>query len=99
MYRIQICHCAVWNYVLGGDNASINHSAFTYCNIGKNCPLINTELSKLTVRFPDLRANILGVKKDKFCDPIYRKPWVLAKLNFVVRCALQIDACLHCKKK
>ena len=29
--------------------------------IGKNCPLVNTELSKLTERFPDLRANVLGV--------------------------------------
>jgi hypothetical protein len=27
------------------------------------------------------------------------KPWVLVKLNFVVRCALHFDACLHCKKK
>ena len=36
-------------------------------NIGKNCPLVNTELSKLTERFPDLRANILGViREDKF---------------------------------
>ena len=45
-------------------------------NIGKNCPLVNTELSKLTKRYPDLRANILGVirgekfiilkKKDQF---------------------------------
>jgi trk system potassium uptake protein len=30
-------------------------------NIEKDCPLINTELSKLTQRFPDLKANILGV--------------------------------------
>ena len=47
-------------------------------NIGKNCPLVNTELSKLTVQFPNLRANILGVirgekfvilkKKDKLLD-------------------------------
>jgi len=36
-------------------------------NIGKNCPLVNTELSKLTNRYPDLRANILGViRGEKF---------------------------------
>ena len=36
-------------------------------DIGKNCPLVNTELSKLTERFPDLRANILGViRGEKF---------------------------------
>ena len=29
--------------------------------IDKSCPLVNTELSKLTERYPDLRANILGV--------------------------------------
>ncbi len=35
--------------------------------IGKDCPLVNTELSKLTGRFPDLRANILGViRNEKF---------------------------------
>ena len=32
-------------------------------NIGKDCPLVNTELSKLTEKYPDLRANILGVIK------------------------------------
>ena len=36
-------------------------------DIDKNCPLVNTELSKLTVQFPDLRANILGViRGEKF---------------------------------
>ena len=35
--------------------------------IEKNCPLVNIELSKLTEKFPDLRANILGViRGEKF---------------------------------
>ena len=36
-------------------------------NIGKDCPLVNTELSKLTENFPNLKANILGViRGEKF---------------------------------
>ena len=36
-------------------------------DIDKKCPLVNTELSKLTQRFPDLKANVLGViRGDKF---------------------------------
>jgi len=34
-------------------------------NIGKNCPLVNTELSKLTIRFPDLSANISNIENHK----------------------------------
>jgi trk system potassium uptake protein len=30
-------------------------------DIDKKCPLINVELSKLTIQYPDLKANILGV--------------------------------------
>ena len=47
-------------------------------DIDKSCPLANTELGKITIRYPDLRANILGVirgekfailkKKDKMLD-------------------------------
>ncbi len=33
-------------------------------NINKDCSLANTELSLLTKRFPDLRANILGVVRN-----------------------------------
>ena len=51
------------------------------------------------LRFRSLKGLHFGVKKDKFLDPISQKPWVLVKLNFVVRCALHFDACLHCKKK
>ncbi len=36
-------------------------------DIEKTCPLVNTELSKLTKRFPDLKANVLGViRGEKF---------------------------------
>tara|TARA_B100001123_G_scaffold402137_1_gene489502 strand:- start:306 stop:1445 length:1140 start_codon:yes stop_codon:yes gene_type:complete len=36
-------------------------------DIGKKCPLVNTELSTLTKRFPDLKANVLGViRGEKF---------------------------------
>ena len=35
--------------------------------IEKNCPVINTPLKNLTIKFPDFRANILGaVRKEKF---------------------------------
>ena len=35
--------------------------------VKKNCPIINTPLKKLTEKFPDFKANILGaVRKDKF---------------------------------
>ena len=56
-------------------------------------------IARSLLRFRALKGLHFGVKKDKFLDPICRKPWVLVKLNFVVRCALHFDACLHCKKK
>jgi len=35
--------------------------------VNKNCPVIGTSLKNLTLKFPDLRSNILGaVRKDKF---------------------------------
>ena len=35
--------------------------------VNKNCPVIGTPLKNLTLKFPDLRSNILGaVRKDKF---------------------------------
>ena len=35
--------------------------------IEKNCPIINTPLKNLTVKYPDFKANILGaVRKEKF---------------------------------
>ena len=64
-------------------------------NIGKNCPLVNTELSKLTERFPDLRANILGViRKDKF-EFLKKKDKILVNDKaFVVINASQINKTL-----
>ena len=36
-------------------------------DVNEKCLLVNTELSKLTQKFPDLKANILGViRGDKF---------------------------------
>ena len=35
--------------------------------VNKNCPVVNTPLKNLTLKFPDFKANILGtVRKDKF---------------------------------
>ena len=35
--------------------------------VNKNCPIINTPLKELTLKFPEFKANILGaVRKDKF---------------------------------
>ena len=64
-------------------------------NIGKNCPLVNTELSKLTERFPDLRANILGViREDKF-EFLKKKDKILVNDKaFVVINASQINKTL-----
>jgi trk system potassium uptake protein TrkA len=64
-------------------------------NIGKNCPLVNTELSKLTERFPDLRANILGViREDKF-EILKKKDKILVNDKaFVVINASQINKTL-----
>ena len=36
-------------------------------DINEKCPLVNTELGKITQKFPDLRANVLGVVRgEKF---------------------------------
>ena len=45
---------------------------------------------KIYVRFRALESLHFGVKKDKFCDPIFQKPCVLVKLNYVVRRARQV---------
>ena len=60
-------------------------------NIGKNCPLVNTELSKLTNRFPDLRANILGViRGEKFVILKKKDKMLIDDKAFVVINASQI---------
>ena len=64
-------------------------------NIGKNCPLVNTELSKLTERFPDLRANILGViRGEKFVILKKKDKILIDDKAFVVVNASQINTTL-----
>ena len=64
-------------------------------NIGKNCPLVNTELSKLTDRYPDLRANILGViRGEKFVILKKKDKMLIDDKAFVVINALQINRTL-----
>ncbi len=64
-------------------------------NIGKNCPLINTELSKLTERFPDLKANILGVTRGEKLIVLKKKDKMLVDDKaFVVINASQINTTL-----
>jgi len=63
--------------------------------IDKKCPLVNTELSKLTIRFPNLKANVLGViRADKFVI-LKKKDKMLAEDKaFVVINASQIKQTL-----
>jgi len=51
-------------------------------NIGKNCPLVNTELGKLTEQFPDLRANVLGVIRGEKFVILKKKDKMLINDNF-----------------
>jgi len=61
-------------------------------NIGKNCPLINTELHKLTSKFPDLKANILGViRGEKFVILKKEDKILIDDKAFVVVKASQIN--------
>jgi len=64
-------------------------------NIGKKCPLVNTELSKLTERFPDLRANVLGViRGEKFVILKKKDKMLIDDKAFVVINASQINKTL-----
>ena len=64
-------------------------------NIGEKCPLIDTELNKLTDRYPDLRANILGViRGDKFVILKKKDKMLVNDKAFVVVNAVQIDKTL-----
>ena len=61
-------------------------------NVGKNCTLINTELSKLTQRFPKLKANVLGViRGEKFLILKKTDKLLIDDKAFVVVNALQIN--------
>ena len=64
-------------------------------NIDKKCPLVNIELSTLTKRFPDLRANILGViRKDEFVILKKSDKILIDDKAFVVVSASQINTTL-----
>jgi len=64
-------------------------------NVDKKCPLINTELGKLTERFPDLRANILGViRGENFLILKKKDKLMLGDKAFVVINAAQINKTL-----
>jgi len=64
-------------------------------NIDKKCPLVNTELSVLTKRFSDLRANILGViRNDKFVILKKSDKILINDKAFVVISASQINKTL-----
>jgi len=73
-------------------------------DIKKNCPLVNTELGKLTEQFPDLRANILGViRGEKFVILKKKDKIIVNDKAFVVINASQINKTLsafgHDEKK
>tara|TARA_Y100000590_G_scaffold265773_1_gene298544 strand:+ start:4226 stop:5602 length:1377 start_codon:yes stop_codon:yes gene_type:complete len=64
-------------------------------NIEKDCPLVNTELSKLTTSFPNLRANVLGViRDDKFVILKKNDKLMVNDKAFCVVNASQIDKLL-----
>ncbi len=64
-------------------------------NIGENCPLVNTPLGKLTERFPDLRANVLGViRSEKFVILKKKDKMLINDKAFVVVSALQVNTTL-----
>ena len=64
-------------------------------NIEEKCPLVNTPLSKLTERFPDLRANVLGViRGEKFVILKKKDKMLTNDKAFVVVSASQVNATL-----
>ena len=64
-------------------------------DIDKKCPLVNTELCKLTEKFPDLKANILGViRGDKFIILKKRDKILVNDKAFVVINASQVNKTL-----
>jgi len=64
-------------------------------DIDKKCPLVNTELSKLTQKFPELKANILGVIRGEKFVILKKKDKILFNDKaFVVINASQINKTL-----
>ena len=73
-------------------------------DIGKNCPLVNTELKKLTEKFPKLEANVLGViRGEEFVILKKNDKILIDDKAFVVVNALQTNETLtafgHQEKK
>jgi len=73
-------------------------------DIDKNCPLVNTELSTLTKRFPKLKANVLGViRGDQFVILKKKDKILVNDKAFVVANASQVNTTLsafgHDEKK
>ena len=63
--------------------------------IDKSCPLVNTELRELTQRFPDLKANVLGViRGEKFLILKKKDKILIEDKAFVVVNASQINTTL-----
>ena len=64
-------------------------------NVGKECPLTNIEIGKLTDQFPELKANILGViRGEKFVILKKKDKLILNDKAFIVVNASQINATL-----
>ena len=64
-------------------------------NIDKDCPLVNTALAQLTQKFPDLRANVLGViRGEKFVILKKKDKMIADDKAFVVVSASQINITL-----
>ena len=64
-------------------------------NVGKECPLTNIEIGKLTDQFPELKANIIGViRGEKFVILKKKDKLILNDKAFIVVNALQINATL-----
>ena len=63
--------------------------------IAENCPLVDTELGKITQNFPDLRANVLGViRGEKFVILKKKDKMIINDKAFVVVSASQINKTL-----
>mgnify|MGYP001232946105 CR=1 FL=1 len=79
------------------DNVPFANNKITVLeiNVGKSCPLVNTELTELTKKFPNLNANILGViREGKFVILKKKDKLKVDDKAFVVISASQIDLTL-----
>ena len=79
------------------DNVPFANNKITVLeiNVDKSCPLVNTELTELTKKFPNLNANILGViREGKFVILKKKDKLKVDDKAFVVISASQIDLTL-----